>query len=88
MTATPDRLRLLSANIQAGSSTRAYSEYVTRSWSHVFHHGKQLNLDNLAKITEPYDIVGLQESDPGSRRSGFTNQADYPAERRLPGSES
>jgi endonuclease/exonuclease/phosphatase family metal-dependent hydrolase len=81
MTALPERLRLLSANIQAGSSTRAYSEYVTRSWSHVFHHGKQLNLDNLAKIAEPYDIVGLQESDPGSLRSGFTNQADYLAER-------
>ena len=81
MSATPERLRLLSANIQAGSSTRAYSEYVTRSWSHVFHHGKQLNLDNLANIAEPYDIVGLQESDPGSLRSGFTNQADYLAER-------
>src|SRR5688500_2206676 len=81
MTDAPDRLRLLSANIQAGSSTRAYSEYVTRSWSHVFHHGKALNLDNLAKIAEPYDIVGLQESDPGSLRSGFTNQADYLAER-------
>lgn len=81
MTVAPDRLRLLSANIQAGSSTRAYSEYVTRSWSHVFHHGKSLNLDNLAKIAEPYDVVGLQESDPGSLRSGFTNQADYLAER-------
>jgi endonuclease/exonuclease/phosphatase family metal-dependent hydrolase len=76
----PDRMRLLSANIQAGSSTSAYSEYVTRSWSHVFHHGKQLNLDKLAKIAEPYDVVGLQESDPGSLRSGFTNQADYLAE--------
>ncbi|MBE2211369.1 MAG: EEP domain-containing protein, partial [Xanthomonadaceae bacterium] len=27
------RLRLLSANIQAGSSTRRYSDYATRSWS-------------------------------------------------------
>ena len=78
---SPDRLRLLSANIQAGSSTRAYSEYVTRSWSHVFHHGKRGNLDALAALTQPYDMVGLQESDPGSLRSGFTNQADYLAER-------
>ena len=29
------RLKLLSANIQAGSSTRGYHDYVARSWSHV-----------------------------------------------------
>jgi len=33
------RLRLLSANIQAGSSTRRYSDYVTRSWSHAMPYG-------------------------------------------------
>ena len=74
-------LRLLSANIQAGSSTRAYRDYVTRSWSHVLPNGKRLNLDALATLAEPFDVVGLQESDPGSLRSGFTNQADYLAER-------
>lgn len=77
----PGALRLLSANIQAGSSTRAYREYVTRSWSHVLPNGKRMNLDALATLAEPYDLVGLQESDPGSLRSGFTNQADYLAER-------
>ena len=71
MSTTPDRLRLLSANIQAGSSTRAYREYVTRSWSHVLPNGKRLNLDGLATLAQPYDVVGLQESDPGSLRSGF-----------------
>jgi endonuclease/exonuclease/phosphatase family metal-dependent hydrolase len=81
MSTTPDRLRLLSANIQAGSSTRAYRDYVTRSWSHVLPNGKRLNLDGLATLAQPYDLVGLQESDPGSLRSGFTNQADYLAER-------
>lgn len=78
---SPTSLRLLSANIQAGSSTRAYRDYVTRSWSHVLPNGKRLNLDALASLAEPYDLVGLQESDPGSLRSGFTNQADYLAER-------
>ena len=48
--AANDRLRLLSANIQAGSSTRAYSDYVTRSWSHVLPNGKRINLDALAKM--------------------------------------
>lgn len=77
----PAPLRLLSCNMQAGSSTRAYREYVTRSWSHVLPNGKRLNLDGLAQLAAPFDVVGLQESDPGSLRSGFTNQADYLAER-------
>ena len=74
-------LRLLSCNIQAGSSTRAYREYITRSWSHVLPTGKRANLDALAALFSPFDVVGLQESDPGSMRSGFDNQSDYLAER-------
>ena len=74
-------LRLLSCNIQAGSSTRAYREYITRSWSHVLPNGKRANLDSLAALFAPFDVVGLQESDPGSMRSGFDNQSDYLAER-------
>ena len=74
-------LRLLSCNIQAGSSTRAYREYITRSWSHVLPTGKRANLDSLAELFSPFDVVGLQESDPGSMRSGFDNQSDYLAER-------
>ena len=74
-------LRLLSCNIQAGSSTRAYREYFTRSWSHVLPTGKRANLDSLADLFSPFDVVGLQESDPGSMRSGFDNQSDYLAER-------
>ena len=76
------RLRLLSANIQAGSSTRRYSDYATRSWSHVRPAGrKQHALDASARLAGGHDIVGLQESDPGSWRSGFTNQTHYLAER-------
>ena len=76
------RLRLLSANIQAGSSTRRYSDYVTRSWSHALPAGrKRHSLDTIAKLASGHDIVGLQESDPGSWRSGFTNQTHYLAER-------
>ncbi|MCR6663966.1 MAG: endonuclease/exonuclease/phosphatase family protein [Luteimonas sp.] len=76
------RLRLLSANIQAGSSTRRYSDYATRSWSHVLPAGRKRDaLDTIAKLAGEHDIVGLQESDPGSWRSGFTNQTHYLAER-------
>ena len=75
------RLRLLSANIQAGSSTRRYSDYATRSWSHVLPAGrKRDSLDAIARLAGEHDIVGLQESDPGSWRSGFTNQTHYLAE--------
>jgi len=74
-------LRLLSANIQAGSSTRRYSDYATRSWSHVLPAGnKRGALDTIAQLAGAHDIVGLQESDPGSWRSGFTNQTHYLAE--------
>ena len=75
------RLRLLSANIQAGSSTRRYSDYDTRSWSHVLPVGKRVSLDAIAELVGQHDIVGLQEADPGSWRSGFTNQTHYLAER-------
>lgn len=76
------RLKLLSANIQAGSSTRRYSDYAMRSWSHVLPGGnKRGALDTIATLAGAHDIVGLQESDPGSWRSGFTNQTHYLAER-------
>src|SRR5688572_20052258 len=76
------RLKLLSANIQAGSSTRRYSDYAVRSWSHVLPAGnKRGALDTIAQLAGSHDIVGLQESDPGSWRSGFTNQTHYLAER-------
>jgi endonuclease/exonuclease/phosphatase family metal-dependent hydrolase len=76
------RIKLLSANIQAGSSTRRYSDYVTRSWSHALPAGRKRSaLDAIAQLASGYDIVGLNESDPGSLRSGFTNQTHYLAER-------
>ena len=72
------RLKLLSANIQAGSSTRGYGDYFSRSWSHVLPAGnKRGALDTIALLAGQHDIVGLQESDPGSLRSGFTNQTHY-----------
>ena len=81
MTVPTTSLRLMSCNIQAGSSTRAYREYLTRSWAHLLPNGKRANLDSLAQLFSPFDVVGLQESDPGSLRSGFDNQSDYLAER-------
>lgn len=76
------RLRLLSYNIQTGLSTTRYSHYVTRSWQHVVPvPSRMANLDGIAQVVGHYDIVGLQEVDTGSLRSGFLNQAKYLAER-------
>ncbi|HMV38613.1 endonuclease/exonuclease/phosphatase family protein [Plasticicumulans sp.] len=76
------RLRLLSYNIQSGLSTRRYSDYVTHSWRHVLPvPSRMVNLDAIADLAAGYDIVGLQEVDPGSLRSGFVDQAAYLAAR-------
>jgi len=82
--APPDGVRtlsVLSANIQAGASTRGYRDYVSRPWTHVLPHPeKRSNLDAIAALARPFDLVGLQEADPGSLRSGFLNQTHYLAE--------
>lgn len=77
-TRAPDRLRLVSFNIQAGTSTANYRQYVTRSWRQVLPNNQRVaNLDAISELVADYDIVGLQEVDCGSLRSGFVNQAKY-----------
>lgn len=72
------RLRLLSYNIQAGISTSHFHQYVTRSWKHVLPDSERfVNLESIARLVSAFDIVGLQEVDPGSLRSGFVNQTEY-----------
>jgi endonuclease/exonuclease/phosphatase family metal-dependent hydrolase len=75
------RLRLLSCNILAGASVQRYSEYVTRSFNAVLPgRSKMDNLDRLAEVLPQFDVIGLQEADAGSLRSGFLNQTRYLAE--------
>jgi endonuclease/exonuclease/phosphatase family metal-dependent hydrolase len=74
-------LRLLSYNIQSGLTTRKYSQYFTRSWKHLVPVPSRMNnLDGIARILSEYDLVGLQEVDAGSLRSGFVNQVKYLAD--------
>ncbi len=76
------RLRLLSYNIQAGVDTQRYRQYLTQGWKHVLpHRERQLNLNLIAGMIHQYDIVGLQEVDSGSLRSGFLDQTEYLAHR-------
>jgi endonuclease/exonuclease/phosphatase family metal-dependent hydrolase len=76
------RLRLLSYNIQTGIASSRYHHYLTHSWKHVLPYPERLDtLDRIAALAGDFDIVGLQESDAGSLRSGFINQTEYLAER-------
>jgi endonuclease/exonuclease/phosphatase family metal-dependent hydrolase len=76
------RLRVLSYNIQVGISSSKYRHYVTHSWKHVLPFpGRLGNLDGIARFVDGFDMVGLQELDAGSLRSGYINQAEYLAHR-------
>ncbi len=71
-------LKLLSFNIQAGTTTSNYREYLTRSWRQVLPNNQRVaNLDSISELVRDFDIVGLQEVDCGSLRSGFVNQTRY-----------
>ncbi|UEX77798.1 endonuclease/exonuclease/phosphatase family protein [Spiribacter halobius] len=76
------RLRLMSYNIQAGIETRYYHEYITRGWRHLLPDARRLpNLERIGELISDFDIVGLQELDAGSLRSGFVNQTAFLARR-------
>lgn len=71
-------LRLLTYNLQVGIQTSAFHHYITRSWQHLLPHAKRLGqLDALGEVLGRFDIVGLQEVDGGSFRSGNVNQVEY-----------
>jgi len=75
-------LRILTYNIQTGIATTCYRDYFTHSWKHVLPHAERMqNLDGIAHDIRKFDIVGLQEVDAGSLRSGFINQTEYLAAR-------
>ncbi len=72
------KLRLLSYNIQAGIGSSRYHHYLTHSWRHVLPHARRLdNLDHIARVIGDFDVVAMQETDAGSLRSHFVNQAEY-----------
>lgn len=71
------RLRLLSYNIQAGITTTRYHHYLTRSWKHVLPDARRhKTMESIAQAITTFDMVGLQEADIGSLRTGFINQAE------------
>ncbi len=75
------RIKVLSYNIQAGIRTRRYSDYVTGSWRQLIpHHQHRDRLRQIAEYTSDYDIIGFQEADAGSLRTGFIDQTRFIAD--------
>ena len=75
-------IRVLSYNIQTGLQTRHYRDYLTRSWQHLVPHpARPRNIDRISDLLAEFDLVGLQEVDAGSLRSGFINQTRYLGDR-------
>ncbi len=75
-------LRLLSYNIQVAIAAHRPHHYLTHGWKHLLPHAQLFeNLDRIAELVRGYDVVGLQEVDPGSLRTGFVNQIEYLAAR-------
>jgi len=75
-------LSLMSFNIQTGVDTKDFHEYVTKSWKHLLPLRERIsNLNRIADLIQSYDIVGLQEVDSGSLRTGFLDQTEYLAHR-------
>jgi len=78
--AAPHRpiLKVASFNIQTGIGTASYQEYLTGSWRHVLPSNKRiLNLNRIAELLKPFDIVGLQEAEGGGARSRHIVQTEY-----------
>lgn len=71
-------LRLLSYNIQVGIAATGFRDYVLHGWKHILPCSQRLeNLRRIAGMIKDFDVVGLQELDSGSLRSGFINHAEY-----------
>ena len=74
-------LKLASFNIQTGISTASYREYITGGWRHIWPSDKRIpNLNRIAQLLKPFDIVGLQEVDGGGARSHHIVQTEYLAQ--------
>ncbi len=75
-------LRLLTFNMQAGTTTRQYRQYLTQGWRQLLPNPKRMRaLEQLADNLDGFDVVAIQEADAGSLRSGFLNQTQYLAEK-------
>ena len=77
-TAFQRSLKVASFNIQTGISTSSFQEYITGGWRHFLPSKKRVpNLNRIAELLRPFDIVGLQEVEGGGARSHHIVQTEY-----------
>ncbi|MEM7727640.1 MAG: endonuclease/exonuclease/phosphatase family protein [Pseudomonadota bacterium] len=70
-------ISVLSYNIQAGIGTQRAHHYVTRAHHQLMStKAKRQRLRSIGKFVAGFDVVCLQEVDPGGRRAGFQNQGE------------
>lgn len=75
------RLRLLTYNVQVGIGGTRPHHYLTKSWKNLLPARRRFeNLSRIAGVLRDYDIVGLQELDAGSHRTGQVNLTAFLAE--------
>ncbi|MGC9324946.1 MAG: endonuclease/exonuclease/phosphatase family protein [Desulfomonilia bacterium] len=80
--ADSERLRLISYNVHVGIAASKYRHYLLQGWKHFLPFRHRLkNMNNIARVIKAFDIVGLQELDSGSLRSGYVNHAQYLADK-------
>jgi endonuclease/exonuclease/phosphatase family metal-dependent hydrolase len=72
------KFTVLTYNIQVAMSSKSIRHHLLHSWHHFLPHPhRHGNLEQIAEVIKPYDVVALQELDAGSFRSDYVNQADY-----------
>jgi endonuclease/exonuclease/phosphatase family metal-dependent hydrolase len=67
--------RILSFNTHVCIKASKSSERLKNLWKHVLpSRCKMDNLEEISEVVRSFDMVGIQESDAGSIRSGFMSQ--------------
>lgn len=75
------KITVLTYNVQVAMGSKSIRHHLIHSWHHFFPHPhRAANLEQIAKLIKPFDIVALQEVDAGSFRSEYINQINHLAE--------
>lgn len=73
----PLALNILSYNTHVGITATNRVLRIANAWQHLLPSRQKLrNIRSISDTFRQYDIVGIQESDAGSLRSGFINHTE------------
>lgn len=73
--------KVVSYNMQVAIGSHRLHHMLSHGLRYLLPHGQSLlNLQRIGELVSDVDIVGLNEADAGSLRTGYLNQAVYIAE--------